>query len=385
MDKLVIDEKYYNTLEIGCFSSMMDNPTCCYKFYWLEAIVQLISQNIKSATYDEIINRMIANAWYPVIEYHIHLSGLDSYGQVKDNLERAVLRLKMLSDLSNSASREEIIQNISILDDDKHFKRYKNELIKYVPYRALSGFARQGGITVNLDGNKSKVMTQFNALSKSKILLPYIFCVGRGLERELVFNDGWVQMIQDNTVAILGWIQHEKVKWLQKNNPEVPGIVYKLIPNDKIRKLDRVKKLWRAVMDIVPIRDIFADEPLIEGNYDIDHFIPWSFVMNDELWNLMPIKSPLNSSKSNKLPVWDKFFKGFASNQYILYLQIKSGNRNIYNLYTECFQDNLHSIWAIKELYGKDNTEAEFQNILDKNMRPVYDSAIRQGYDIWRI
>ena len=40
-------------------------------------------------------------------------------------------------------------------------------------------------------------------------------------------------MIQDNTVNILGWIQYEKVKWLQNNNPEVPGLVYKLAPMEK--------------------------------------------------------------------------------------------------------------------------------------------------------
>ena len=40
-------------------------------------------------------------------------------------------------------------------------------------------------------------------------------------------------MIQDNTVNILGWIQYEKVKWLQNNNPEVPGLIYKLAPMDE--------------------------------------------------------------------------------------------------------------------------------------------------------
>ena len=29
------------------------------------------------------------------------------------------------------------------------------------------------------------------------------------------------------------------------------------------------------------------------------------------------------------------------------------------------------------------NSIEEFYNILEKNMRPVYDSARRQGYDVW--
>lgn len=41
-----------------------------------------------------------------------------------------------------------------------------------------------------------------------------------------------MRMIQDNTVNILGWIQYEMVKWLQNNNPEVPGFIYKLTPMD---------------------------------------------------------------------------------------------------------------------------------------------------------
>ncbi len=57
----------------------------------------------------------------------------------------------------------------------------------------------------------------------------------------------------------------------------------------------------------------------------------------------------------------------------------------IRKLYEGCYRDNLHSIWANQELYRKGNSEKEFCGILEKNMRPVYDSARRQGYDIWQI
>ncbi len=51
---LEINGNYYNTLDIEAFSQMMKDPSYCYKFYWLEAIVHLISH---------------------VQEFHIHLSG----------------------------------------------------------------------------------------------------------------------------------------------------------------------------------------------------------------------------------------------------------------------------------------------------------------------
>lgn len=57
----------------------------------------------------------------------------------------------------------------------------------------------------------------------------------------------------------------------------------------------------------------------------------------------------------------------------------------IHKLYEGCYRDNLHSIWANQELYRKGNSQDEFRVILEKNMRPVYDSARRQGYEIWNI
>ena len=54
-------------------------------------------------------------------------------------------------------------------------------------------------------------------------------------------------------------------------------------------------------------------------------------------------------------------------------------------LYEACYRDNLHSIWANQELYRKGNSREEFRVILEKNMRPVYDSARRQGYEIWNL
>ena len=337
---LIIDKRYYNTLDIEGFSKMMNSPSYCYKFYWLEAIVQLISADKTEATYDEIINKMISNAWYPVLEFHIHLSGIYGEGIIKDNLEKAVLRLQEIS---------------------------------------------RGTERIDLDSSAGRMMAHYNRLSQTEILLPYTFNDDKGLNRVITFSDSWIQMIQDNTVSILGWIQLEKVKWLQNNNPEVPGLVYKLAPADeKMRKLSNARRLWDAVLEIAPIMDVFKEEPINAEKYDLDHFIPWSFVMNDELWNLMPMDSSWNSKKSNKLPKWDRFFNRFAGNQFVLY-ELLFKKPGIHKLYEACYRDNLHSIWANQELYRKGNSREEFRVILEKNMRPVYDSARRQGYEIWNL
>lgn len=377
---LEIGEEYHNTLDMEGFSRMMQSPSYCYKFYWLEAIVKLISENKEEASYNEIIDEMIANAWYSVLEFHVHLSGLWADGEIRDNLEKAVLKLHRLSRLPANASKIEIKNQIQRFEKELHPE--KMFLTQNVPYKALSGFANKGEERIDLNSSAGVMMTYYNRINALSPL-PYTFGEQKGLDRKIRFHGLWIQMIQEHMVSILGWIQYEKVRWLQTVNPEVPGLVYKLAPMDeKMRKLSHVRKLWDGILDMTQIIDVFREEPVKKEDYEVDHFIPWSFVMNDELWNLMPMDSSLNGIKSNRLPRWDAFFRKFAANQYIMYelVQEKSGIRK---LYERCYRDNLHSIWASQELYRKGNSREEFYGILERNMRPVYDSARRQGYEVW--
>ena len=378
---LDIDASYYNTLDIRSFMLMLKDPSYCYKFYWLEAIVNLIAEDITETTFNDIIDEMISNAWYSVRDFHIHLSGLSPNGEVRDGLERAVLQLSELSELPSNASKVEIKN--AIRQHHEEIRKAKEQLTNMVPYRAMSGFFASAGVSVPWDSTV-KMRETISSFSYEVTALPYTLGSNRKLSKEVRFHPDWVRMIQDYTVSILGWIQYEKVKWLQNNNPEVPGLVYKLLPMDeKMRKLGKVRKLWEGILDLHEISDVFTGKKIIPDQYDIDHFIPWSFMMNDELWNLMPMDSSLNSSKSNRLPLWDPFFRRFSDNQFIMY-QLINQKPEIHRLFEQCWRDNLHSIWAGQELYRPGNSKETFDAILSKNMRPVYDSARRQGYEIWK-
>ena len=359
---------------------MMKDPSYCYKFYWLEGIVRLISEGEQNTTFDAVINEMIVSAWYLVRRFHVHLSGLQADGQVRDGLERAILKLSKLSDLHSNASRVEILN--AIRNHESELKSAKEQLTNMVPYRALAGFFNDKESDIPW-GSVKRITAYIENINNNVVTLPYTLGESSKLKKEIYFHPSWVEMICDNTVSILGWINYEKLKWLQSNNPEVPQLVYKLAPMDeKIRKLNNVRKLWEGILEISDVNDVFTGKVIVSNQYDVDHFIPWSFVMNDELWNLMPMDSSLNSAKSNRLPKWDPFFERFADNQYLLYRLIHE-REGIHKLYVDCYKDNLHSIWAGQELYRRGNSKEEFYNILDKNMHPVYDSARRQGYEIW--
>ncbi len=375
------DGNYYNDLDVEGFSKMLKDPSYCYKFYWLEAIVKLISKDVKQTTYSDIIDEMICNAWYTVLEFHVHLSGI-MLGEARDGLERAVIRLHDLSELRADADEVEIKNALAIFRSDVELKGYKDQLTNNVPYYACSQFFENNGYKV--DGTCRRFL-MYAELINAKSPLPYMLGKTSGLKREVYFNPRWIQMIKDNMVPILGWIQYEKVKWLQSNNPEVPSLVYKLVPYDaKQRKLKHVRDLWEVILEQKPIVDVFTDDYVDKDKYDVDHFIPRSFVMNDELWNLMPMDSNLNSAKNNRLPKWETYFGRFSKNQFIMYEMINDSRiPGIHKLYEACFKDNLHSIWAGQELYRPGNSEEQFLNILETNMKPVYDSARRQGYAYW--
>lgn len=154
---LKIDGTYENTLDIEGFAQMMKDPSYCYKFYWLKAIVDLISRDIAETTFDEIINEMIANAWYSVREFHIHLSGIQADGQVRDGLERAIQKLTEISSLPANASKVEIRNAIS--EHDKELKQAKEQLTHMVPYRALAGFFTKSSEKASWDS--AKRMTEY--------------------------------------------------------------------------------------------------------------------------------------------------------------------------------------------------------------------------------
>lgn len=142
---------------------------------------------------------MISNAWYSVLEFHIHLSGVWGDGAIKDNLERAVIKLRELSGLETNVSKVEIKNAIKQYNKQLHVE--KQALTLNVPYKALSGFANKVGERISLDSSAGRMMAYYNKLSDSDILLPYTFGSESGLNRKLSFNDSWVQMIRDNTVS----------------------------------------------------------------------------------------------------------------------------------------------------------------------------------------
>lgn len=373
--------KYKNDLNIDSFIHMLDDTTECYKFYWLDALLKLFSLGKTEIVFDDLINQMIADAWYSVVEYHLHLGPKNASGKIMNSLERAVIKLSQLTNIPNDADRDTII--LAVKENDRELHGEKDQLTKNVPYRMLSPFMHEVKGNDRIWDQKKRLIAYIEQLNK-KECIPYQITNGAGLKKRVVINEEWQNFFMDNFVTISGWIEVKKVRYLQGRNPGVPGIIYKLVPeNNKQRKLRYVRNLWNTIIETKPVYDIYSEKLLGLNDFDIDHFVPWSFVANDELWNLLPMDSSLNSSKSNNLPQW-KYFELFAKNQYMMYESAKSSEK-IMDKFKKCQRDNLVMTWSMEELYIAENDREAFIKVLEEKLHPVYDSARIQGYEIWRM
>ena len=381
----IIDREgeYRNTLAVSDFSRVFDSMVTCYKLYWLEAIIELLLKNDRMMfSLTEIIDVMISNAWYTVREYHLKMGTVYGSTTRKNRIEEAVNDLAVISGLENNATQEQILEKLRVFRSNEKLIKDKEMLMTEVPFHFLSPF---------FDSDRRKELRKWHfdrsvkEINKrnSELELPYHFVQDLRGNTCIEMSPNWCQFFVDGNTAILGWIKYEKIQYLQKRNSTVGGIIYKLAPyKENKRELQKVRKLWNTVVECTPVLDIYTDQEIVLGKYDVDHFIPWSYISNNELWNLIPADHIINIQKSNCLPEWNRYFRNFGHNQYLLSRQIYQ-NEITHRLFYDCMEENLQSYWGKEQLYVQGIREPDFLMVLEKNLRTHYEAAKRQGFEIW--
>ncbi|MCR5033069.1 MAG: HNH endonuclease [Lachnospiraceae bacterium] len=358
-------------LQIRYLGRLFDNTSECYKLFWFQAILRRILEGKQEATYEEIIDEMIADAWYMVTEYHLNLGP-------KDTLEYAVNRLQELTGMKPSEEKEKVLSCIRDCKDQT-LRKYKSTLTLNVPYRLLAPFVDFKG--KDWDQPKNALVQRLNAYRDSNRLL-YRFENVDGLKTRICFDEGWMEYLRKNQAIVQGWIRYNLVEYLQRRNPNVPGVIDKLYPPAE-RNLTDVQKYWKMILQIRPIREIYGDGTLSEKDLSIDHFVPWSYVANDELWNLHPTTRSINSAKSNNLPCWDVYFLPLAGLEYEAY-ELMWTHDVLHREFEKCKRKHLNSPLVEGRLYGPGLSREEFTGRLEEVVSPVYRSAKAAGFHEWR-
>lgn len=368
--ELPISEK----LNIGYLSQLFEHTTNCYKFFWFQAILNKLNKEKTRFTYDELINEMIADAWYMVTEYHLHLGP----NNTKDNLEEVVKYISDKEKIPSFEKREKIITYLETVQDKKIIS-YKKQLIKNVPYRLQKPFYQDIHVAGKWD-KKPEILTE--EINRQERLLYYFYLID-GLNTVIEVSPLWMEYLLKNKQILQGWLQLHLIKYLQQKNPSVPGISDKLQAPKK-RDVERVRKYWKLLIEIKPqMTEIYGDVPLMGKIISIDHFVPWQYVGHDELWNLHPTTKRINSKKSNALPTWKEYFKKLANMEYQAYKMSKE-YEIVKEKFEECAEYHLNNAEIKNQLYGAELKKEVFRERLGNILYPVYVSAQNCGFREWK-
>ena len=358
---------YSEKLNTASLARIFDNKSESYKLFWFKAILHEVGLGKSVIPFRELIERMIVDAWYMVSEYKLNLGPAD-------NLEKTVLYIAEKENFLPT-EKEEVLLSYLHSSEDRELRRLMTVLSQNVPYRLQAPL---------IQTPDSKLWYRTSAISdyiNSQDGIIYLIEHKGGLNSSIIIDNLWMDYLQSNLGILIGWTDFNLITYLQRRNPTVPGISNKIYPPQE-RKLTSATNYWKYIIQQGSVRDIYSGDELTSRGLSIDHFVPWSYVASDELWNLIPTEKSINSSKSNNLPDWDTYFCRLAHAEYDAYLLTGSDERASI-LFEKCAKENLNNEEVRYRLYKQGQTEQHFTNQLEELLLPIYESARNMGFRKW--
>ena len=347
-------------LSTSCLGRVFTNTVATYKYFWFLSIMQIHAKggDNRIEIWDIVI-RMVANAWYPIHYF------LLSFGK-SDSLFNIVKELQSITQIPIDADTNTIITGLTDRLGDKEVKKQLNILTLNVPYRFLHPWI---GTSDN-----NEMVRRSQGFENGCLYSIY----KKGKEFYIVLNPAWDSYLHSHYNILMDFAYWNLTLFLQARNPNVPAIPSKLIRPEVRSSLVKQHDYWDMVMKIGgPIRCIYTNAELHPGDYDLDHFIPWSFVSHDLLWNLIPSDSSINSSKSNKLPDLDYYLPKLATLQHHSLKVMLKANKE-----PKVMEDFISLGYTAEEL-AKMSKKA-FCELYQRTFTPINQIAQNMGFETWK-
>ncbi|MBB5637277.1 hypothetical protein HDE68_003190 [Pedobacter cryoconitis] len=110
------------------------------------------------------------------------------------------------------------------------------------------------------------------------------------------------------------------------------------------------------------------------NEYAVDHFVPFAFVSHDLIWNLIPADKSFNCSKSDKLPIFDKYFDNYFELQELAMKNVFS-----YSPKNKLLQDYLTILPDLSLLNSL--SKEDLKNRFKDNIYPLITIAANNGFE----
>lgn len=214
-------------------------------------------------------------------------------------------------------------------------------------------------------------------------------------------NPQWVPYLQKHKEILQAFTYQNLASKLEVLNPLMPALLAKLLPQNKREALTAQRAYFSAFLQHQQLTSIYTGQSVsLQDDFALDHFLPWSFVHHDLIWNLTPISRELNSSKSNQLP--DPALISRLSDQQLelLRFHVCQGQNELKTKakVPEGMEDNFlgskfnafisdflelgqgRSIYALSHCSPK-----EFYTLLAAQLEPAIKIAQNQGFTSWQM
>ncbi|MBX9687273.1 MAG: hypothetical protein K2X27_11260 [Candidatus Obscuribacterales bacterium] len=332
---------------------IFDDVTNSYKFLFFLALLENIERNHFDASIPiglaEMILDMLTLAWYPHIYFRLSFGRLDKIALALDAAApRQILAAQPLKPWDRREIRKVIAANLK-----------DNQLARFVPYRLIRPFFPETrGMAKDHEVNSRVAELAAAEFANRKPLYKF-----DARQERLILHSSWARYFQHNIRLIRGWAHWHFLEYMQRCNPSVPGIAHKLFAPAERESLEKQTAYWKAVLTAERLPCIYTGELLSADAISLDHFVPWSFVVHNQLWNLVPTSRSVNSQKSDRLPD-RKFFAGFVATQ----AKAAMVSRNL--LKAKSWQDQM-------SCYLSDLGLANFEALLDaEQLSSAYEGTI---------
>lgn len=360
-------------LPVQYLAASFDNVTNSYKFYWFLAILEYIRENQSLIIpVDNLLARMIAGVWYPTNYFRLSFGKQDRLGQI-------AIRIGELANFPMDTKRIIVIQTIqeSLAINAASANDIKS-LGNYVPFRFLRPFFahRLSGLedwkvnqSVEILANQAFVDTQSPAM--------YRF-ISKPLEAIEIQPD-WFEYINRHLTILTDFCLWNLVKYVQKNNPNIPNIPSKLFEPEH-RNLNQARSFWKVVFEAMGgVTCIYSGQAMQKDSFSLDHFLPWRFVAHDLLWNIIPTPKTVNSTKSDNLPDLHLYFDPFAR------LQFSAVQTLITTAKLSLLEDHILLLGASSTSELQAMSFPNFYQRLHDTMAPQFQIAANMGFpSSWR-
>ena len=307
-------------LTTSAMNRVFDDTVATYKFYWFLSLLDMFVKNgqIQMKALD-VASRMVAYAWYPIEYFKL------SFGK-GDSMEKIIPNVAHLTGITVDDRLEDKNEAIaSAVAGNREVRRVVKVLLNNVPFRFQKPW---------IDTTDDRLMQLRTQTYENDCLYSL---TGRSDSLTVTINPKWADYLRTNYQILRDFTLWNLSLFLQAKNPNVPNISGKLLRPEERESLTKQKKFWNKVIEIGgPLKCIYTNNPLGHNAFDLDHFMPWSFVSHNQNWNLVPADGSFNSSKSNRIPDLDYYLPRMAAVQHKalrLYVPTASSKDTILNEY----------------------------------------------------